>query len=257
MARTQSKTTTATKAPAGKAGAHPENSPPPKYVYFFGAGSAEGDRTLRDLLGGKGANLAEMTNAGLPVPPGFTVSTEACTAYYEQRRRVPAAIDREMEAHLARLEALAGAKVGRCGSAAARVGSLGRQVLDAGDDGHHPEPRPERPCGRGAQGAHRERPVRLRQLPALRPDVRQRRAGDSEGGVRGRVRRGQGAPRGDPRHGARRGRPARGGRAVQGGGDPRERRAVSARPAAAAPDGARRGLPLVAEPAREGVPPHL
>ena len=44
---------------------------------------------MRDLLGGKGANLAEMTNAGLPVPAGFTVSTEACTAYYEQRRRVP------------------------------------------------------------------------------------------------------------------------------------------------------------------------
>ena len=112
MARTQSKTPTATNAPAGKAGAHPENSPPPKYVYFFGAGSAEGDRTLRDLLGGKGANLAEMTSAGLPVPPGFTVSTEACTVYYEQRRRVPAAIDREMEAHLAKLEALAGAKLG-------------------------------------------------------------------------------------------------------------------------------------------------
>ena len=67
---------------------------------------------MRDLLGGKGANLAEMTNAGLPVPAGFTVSTEACTAYYEQRRRVPAAIEREMDAHLARLEALTGAKLG-------------------------------------------------------------------------------------------------------------------------------------------------
>ena len=84
----------------------------PKYVYFFGGGSAEGDRTMRDLLGGKGANLAEMTNAGLPVPPGFTVSTEACTVYYEQRRRVPAAIDAEMDRHLAELEALAGANLG-------------------------------------------------------------------------------------------------------------------------------------------------
>ena len=83
-----------------------------KYVHFFGGGSAEGDRTMRDLLGGKGANLAEMTNAGLPVPPGFTVSTEACTAYYEQRRRVPAPIEREMDAHLGKLEALAGAKLG-------------------------------------------------------------------------------------------------------------------------------------------------
>ena len=87
-------------------------SPPHKYVHFFGGGAAEGDRTMRDLLGGKGANLAEMTNAGLPVPPGFTVSTEACTAYYEQRRRVPAAIEREMEAHLGKLEELTGAKLG-------------------------------------------------------------------------------------------------------------------------------------------------
>ncbi|MYD86554.1 MAG: pyruvate, phosphate dikinase [Acidobacteria bacterium] len=83
-----------------------------KYVYFFGDGSAEGDRTMRDLLGGKGANLAEMTNAGLPVPAGFTVSTDACTVYYEQRRRVPAAIDKEMDKHLERLEKLTGAKLG-------------------------------------------------------------------------------------------------------------------------------------------------
>ena len=67
---------------------------------------------MRDLLGGKGANLAEMTNAGLPVPPGFTVSTEACTVYYDQRRRVPAAIDAEMDRHLAELEELTGAKLG-------------------------------------------------------------------------------------------------------------------------------------------------
>ena len=99
---------------AGPNAAPRQETPPPahKYVYFFGGGSAEGDRTMRDLLGGKGANLAEMTNAALPVPPGFTVSTEACTAYYEQRRRVPAAIEREMETHLARLEQLAGAKLG-------------------------------------------------------------------------------------------------------------------------------------------------
>ncbi len=95
--------------PAGKTATA---APGHHYVYFFGGGSAEGDRTMRDLLGGKGANLAEMTNAGLPVPPGFTVSTEACTVYYEQRRRVPAAIDREMEAHLGRLEELTGAKLG-------------------------------------------------------------------------------------------------------------------------------------------------
>ncbi len=104
------------KQSATKRKATPSNrkraTPGKKYVYFFGAGSAEGDRTMRDLLGGKGANLAEMTNAGLPVPPGFTVSTDACTAYYEQRRRVPAGIESEMEGHLARLEELAGAQLG-------------------------------------------------------------------------------------------------------------------------------------------------
>ena len=67
---------------------------------------------MRDLLGGKGANLAEMTNAGLPVPPGFTISTEACTAYYRQRRKVPPAVEAEMERHLRTLERVAGATLG-------------------------------------------------------------------------------------------------------------------------------------------------
>jgi pyruvate,orthophosphate dikinase len=67
---------------------------------------------MRDLLGGKGANLAEMTNAGLPVPPGFTISTEACTAYFDQRGKLPAAIDREMLGHLKQLETIAKASFG-------------------------------------------------------------------------------------------------------------------------------------------------
>ena len=53
-----------------------------KYLYFFGAGQTEGDSSLRDLLGGKGANLAEMANLGINVPPGFTISTEACVYYF-------------------------------------------------------------------------------------------------------------------------------------------------------------------------------
>jgi pyruvate,orthophosphate dikinase len=83
-----------------------------KYVYFFGNGKAEGDRTMRDLLGGKGANLAEMTNAGLPVPPGFTISTEACNLYYAQGRKTPAFIETETEANVRKLEKAAGAKLG-------------------------------------------------------------------------------------------------------------------------------------------------
>ena len=58
-----------------------------KYVYFFGEGKAEGDAKMKDLLGGKGANLAEMTNLGIPVPPGFTISTEVCAAYYENSNK--------------------------------------------------------------------------------------------------------------------------------------------------------------------------
>ena len=85
---------------------------PRKFVFFFGGGRAEGGRAMRDLLGGKGANLAEMTNAGLPVPPVFTISTEACRIYYERGGKVPAAIDREMLAHLKRLESVAKARLG-------------------------------------------------------------------------------------------------------------------------------------------------
>jgi pyruvate,orthophosphate dikinase len=83
-----------------------------RYVYFFGGGRADGDRSMRDLLGGKGAGLAEMTNAGLPVPPGFTIGTSACNLWYAQGRRLPAAIDEEMMTHVGRLEKVAGASFG-------------------------------------------------------------------------------------------------------------------------------------------------
>src|SRR5436190_6928751 len=80
-----------------------------KYVYFFGAGKADGNRNMKDLLGGKGSGLAEMTNAGLPVPPGFTISTEVCNLFYQQKGSVPKAIDGDIASHLQRLEKTAGA----------------------------------------------------------------------------------------------------------------------------------------------------
>src|SRR5688572_20628217 len=83
-----------------------------KYVYFFGNGKADGDRTMKDLLGGKGSGLAEMTNAGLPVPPGFTISTEACTLYYQEKRKTPNVVDEQMIANLQKLEKALGAKLG-------------------------------------------------------------------------------------------------------------------------------------------------
>src|SRR5215472_844948 len=82
-----------------------------KYVYFFGDGRAEGHGKMKDELGGKGAGLAEMTNAGLPVPPGFTIQTEACREYM-RKSDVSAAVNREMDDALKHLEQLQGQKLG-------------------------------------------------------------------------------------------------------------------------------------------------
>jgi pyruvate, orthophosphate dikinase len=81
-----------------------------KYVYSFGGGKADGNGKMKDVLGGKGAGLAEMTNAGLPVPPGFTIQTEACREY--MRGGLSADVDRQMDEALAKLEALQGQKLG-------------------------------------------------------------------------------------------------------------------------------------------------
>jgi pyruvate,orthophosphate dikinase len=85
---------------------------PVKYVYFFGGGKADGNGKMKDDLGGKGAGLAEMTNAGLPVPPGFTIQTEACREYM-RHGGVSKQVDREMEEALARLEQMQGQKLGK------------------------------------------------------------------------------------------------------------------------------------------------
>jgi pyruvate,orthophosphate dikinase len=98
------------KAAKKKSSAKPSKSK--KFVYFFGNGKAEGIGTMKAELGGKGAGLAEMTNAGVPVPPGFTITTETCRLYYEHGKKVPEFIDKEMQAHLARLEKALGKKFG-------------------------------------------------------------------------------------------------------------------------------------------------
>ncbi|HVN09488.1 MAG TPA: pyruvate, phosphate dikinase [Patescibacteria group bacterium] len=83
-----------------------------KYVYFFGAGKAEGRGDQKDLLGGKGAGLHEMTRIGLPVPAGFTISTEACDQFFKHGKKYPRGLDKEVAAHLARLEKVTGKKLG-------------------------------------------------------------------------------------------------------------------------------------------------
>ena len=83
-----------------------------KYVYSFGAGHNEGRADMRNLLGGKGANLAEMASIGLPVPPGFTITTELCTAYYDNGRSYPAELDAQVQAALGLVEQAVGLKFG-------------------------------------------------------------------------------------------------------------------------------------------------
>src|SRR6188472_3086145 len=85
---------------------------PKKFVYFFGNGKADGNRAMKDTLGGKGAGLAEMTNAGLPVPAGFTISTDACNLYYANGSKLPANIETEMVTQLRKLEKSSGAELG-------------------------------------------------------------------------------------------------------------------------------------------------
>jgi pyruvate,orthophosphate dikinase len=83
-----------------------------QYVYFFGGGKADGNKDMKDLLGGKGAGLAEMTNAGLPVPPGFTVSTAACNLFVERGGSLPETIHQEIDQSLGQLEGVIGKRLG-------------------------------------------------------------------------------------------------------------------------------------------------
>ncbi|MCA9393256.1 MAG: pyruvate, phosphate dikinase [Candidatus Omnitrophica bacterium] len=83
-----------------------------KYVYFFGNGKAEGQATMKELLGGKGANLAEMSSIGVPVPPGFTIATSVCEYYYSHGEKKPPTLDAEIDKNIAKLEKSMGATFG-------------------------------------------------------------------------------------------------------------------------------------------------
>ena len=101
-----------------------------KRVYTFGNGQAEGKAGMRNLLGGKGANLAEMNLIGVPVPPGFTITTEVCTEYYEMgQEKVVALLKQEVENAIA-------LQIRRCGKPAAGVRPFGRTRFHAGHDGY-------------------------------------------------------------------------------------------------------------------------
>ena len=131
-----------------------------KRVYAFGRDGrhTEGNKDMKFILGGKGANLAEMANMGLPVPPGFTITCQACMEYYNSNaaRASRQGSPRRSPQHVAELEAQDGQEARRRRRPAARLGALRLAVLDAGHDGHRPQPRPERRLG---PGAHRARPA--------------------------------------------------------------------------------------------------
>ena len=188
-----------------------------RYIYAWGDGRAEGDATMRDLLGGKGAGLAEMTIAGLPVPPGFTITTEACNDYFAAGEQLPDGLWDDV------LEAVRGGRardrqgLRRRRQPAPRQRPLGRQVLDARDDGHGPQPRAQRADAARPDRADRQRALRLGRLPPVHPDVRPDRDGRRRASASTtpstRPRRAHGA---DAGHRPGRGGPARGRRRVQG-----------------------------------------
>ncbi|MDB6075169.1 MAG: pyruvate, phosphate dikinase, partial [Verrucomicrobiaceae bacterium] len=97
---------------ASKAGVTKSASGKNKYVYSWGAGRADGDGSMKPLLGGKGANLAEMSRIGLPVPPGFTITTEVCTYFYANKQTYPVELQKQMEQGVLAMEKIMGYKFG-------------------------------------------------------------------------------------------------------------------------------------------------
>jgi hypothetical protein len=83
-----------------------------KWIYTYGAGKAEGDRTMRNLLGGKGLGLHDMCSIGVPVPPGFTITTEVCTYYYDHNKQYPKRLEGDIQAGMKHIENLVGKKFG-------------------------------------------------------------------------------------------------------------------------------------------------
>ena len=147
-----------------------------KWVYAFGGGTADGSAEMKNLLGGKGANLAEMSALGLPVPPGFTVTTEVCSYYYDHDGSYPEELQHQMQEALGQIEDIVGARFGdpdnpllisvRSGARVSMPGMMDT-VLNLGAQRRD----------RRRSGPQQWRPaLRVRQLPPLHSDVRRRRA---------------------------------------------------------------------------------
>ena len=225
-----------------------------KWVYAFGDGKAEGEAGMKNLLGGKGANLAEMSNLGLPVPPGFTLTTAVCTAYYDNGRAYPDGLEAEVEQALEAVGRIAGLTFGdarnpllvsvRSGARASMPGMMDT-VLNLGlNDANR----------RGGRGGDRRRALRLGFLPPLHHHVLGRGARRGAPPLRGGARRLQGAQGLRPRHGPD-------GRRLAGPRPPLQahrregaRQALPAGSARAALGRHRRGVRLLDERAGEQIP---
>src|SRR5665213_317551 len=121
--------------PSSKAAGKPKSGPKGQWVYAFGGGRAQGRAGMKDLLGGKGANLAEMANLGLPVPPGFTITTAVCTHYYANKQTYPKDLEKQVDSGLAHIAKITGRRFGdRANPLLVSVRSGAR--LDARHDGH-------------------------------------------------------------------------------------------------------------------------
>ena len=132
-----------------------------KWVYRFGDGAAEGRADMKNLLGGKGAGLAEMSNLGLPVPPGFTITTEVCTYFYAHGKSYPPELREQVADGLAAIEQSLGARFGDADNPLLVSVRSGARRLDAGHDGHRAQPRAQRPGRRRAGAQQRRRALRL------------------------------------------------------------------------------------------------
>ena len=146
-----------------------------KHVYLFGGGKADGNGGMKPLLGGKGADLAEMCRIGLPVPPGFTITTEVCTYYYDHKRTYPSSLKPQMQAGLASIERITGKTFGdvknpllvsvRSGARDSMPGMMDT-ILNLGLNDETVE---------GACEEDRQSAVRVGLLSPLHPDVWRRR----------------------------------------------------------------------------------
>ncbi len=227
-----------------------------KYVYSFGGGTADGDGTMKDTLGGKGAGLAEMSRAGLPVPPGFTIATDVCNIYFKNKNNVPAEIQKEIDNAIAKLEKQMGQKLGDAVESAAAQRPLRREVLHARHDEHHSEPGPERQHHRRPRREKRQRAFRLRLLSPLHPDVRRSRARCRDGEVRPHLRLAQSEGQGQARHRTHRRRSEGHHRRLQEARPERNRQAVSRRSARTAFPVARCRVPQLVDSQGQVLPHH-